>query len=76
MEPGAWVKIERNGERFWVRVTAREGASILGIVDNHLLLNPWKCGDGINVSLSEVIETRSLADENAFVVSMRGCRRQ
>ena len=73
MEGVAWVKIERNGERFWVRVKAREGENMLAIVDNELLRNPWKCGDEISVSLSEVIETRSLADRDAFIASiMRG----
>lgn len=66
----AWVKIERNGERFWVRVKAQEGENMLAIVDNELLRNPWKCGDEISVSLSEVIETRSLADRDVFIASI------
>lgn len=39
IKPGDFVKVARNGERFWVRVTGFEKRRIHGVVDNKLIRN-------------------------------------
>jgi hypothetical protein len=36
LEPGSWVKVARNGERFWVKMTGYVGRKYHGIVANTL----------------------------------------
>lgn len=40
VKPGDFVKLARNGERFWVRVSGYVGKKWHGVVDNDLALNP------------------------------------
>lgn len=37
---GEYVKVCRNSERFWLRVTQVKNGSYTGVVSNELLLNP------------------------------------
>jgi hypothetical protein len=39
IKPGDFVKVARNGERFWVKVTGFEKRRIHGVVDNDLMFN-------------------------------------
>ena len=39
LKPGDYVKVARNGERFWVKVTGYIGRRWHGIVDNRLTMN-------------------------------------
>jgi hypothetical protein len=48
VKPGDFVKLARNGERFWVRVSGFVGKKWHGIVDNDLSMNPdLQAGDCI-----------------------------
>ena len=40
LRPGDSVKITRNGERFWVKLTDVRGLRLEGTVDNQLVFNP------------------------------------
>ena len=39
VKPGMFVKILRNGESFWVKVSSVKGKTITGTVDNKLVIN-------------------------------------
>lgn len=48
LKPGDWVKVARNNERFWVRLTGFVGRRWHGEVDNILVLNDdLELGDSI-----------------------------
>jgi hypothetical protein len=51
-----FVKIVRWGERFWVLVESLTDEGGVGIVDNEPLIAPFKLGDKISFTRSEVID--------------------
>ena len=53
-----YVKISRNGERFWIaNPKETKNGTYIGFVANHLLNNSYKYGSIISFKLSEVVET-------------------
>ena len=55
--PKSWVKISRDGERFWLREIRTEGdGTKTGVVDNELLVAPYKRGERIEFREAEVID--------------------
>jgi len=60
IKPGSLVKILRNGESFWVKVTSVKGDTVSGTVDNKLVKNT-KIGLGskITFKVSKVLEIKA-----------------
>lgn len=54
---GDFVKIVRDGERFWVEVTGmHDDGSRAGRVNNHLLVAPYRFGEDIRFVDDEVLQ--------------------
>lgn len=51
------VKVCLNNERFWLLITAINGKTITGAVDNNLFFNDLAAGDVVTVRFSNVFET-------------------
>ena len=75
IQPGSWAKIDRHGERFWVKVIDMVSCSgtFTAIVDNELdKKNPLRCNDILySVSISEVLETVDSSDLQEFLELVR-----
>ena len=70
------VKVESNGERFWVHVLFMQGNSILGRVDNELI-HPtnrvrWPYGGAIELSHRHILDAQGPADRDAFRIAGEG----
>ncbi len=58
MKPGDYVKVARNGERFWVRLDGYVGRKWHGTVSNDLVLNDdLKLGDSIFFARKNIYDT-------------------
>lgn len=55
---GQYVKIRRNGERFWVKLTKTTGPWLSGKLANDLVTQKGKFGDKIHFRKSEIIEIK------------------
>lgn len=49
---------KRPGERFWIKKTSETKNYITGIVQNDLVVLPYKFGDKIRVKKSQIIPSR------------------
>lgn len=59
LKPGDGVKLARNGERFWVKVTGYIGRQWHGTVDNDLIRNPdLEPGDPIFFMKKNIYDVR------------------
>lgn len=56
-QTGDFVKIVRDGERFWIEVTGtHDDGSRMGRVNNNCVVAPYKLGDEIRFKDDEVID--------------------
>lgn len=58
--PKSWVKIVRNGERFWLREVRTENGVRSGVVDNELMVAPYKMGQRIEFQDAEVVDVMAV----------------
>ena len=74
IQPGSWVKIDRNGERFWVMAIDQVSGSgtFAGIIDNELdQRNPLCYSDTLSISINEVLETLTSSALHEFLDLVR-----
>lgn len=57
VQVGDYVKVSRNAERFWVKLTKEKlGGTYNGVIDNDVQPVNGKCGDLIEVYLAEFVD--------------------
>jgi hypothetical protein len=75
LKPGDFVKVARNGERFWVRVDGYVGRKWHGTVSNKLILShDLKLGDSIFFMRKNIYDLR-YADPKRIPAQRRGVQK-